>query len=193
MNVTFALFPLMTIALSVLGGVALIIFLLVRPGGNSAPAARAIAMPPDVAANRADQFREKHDHYNEERSKILGMVDDGKISADEAHRLIESLGRETALIACPFCTEEIRVEAVKCKHCGAFLTSGETGPKTRMTKSNDKVLAGVCSGIAEHYDFDPALLRILLVLVALFSAILPVLIAYVITAIILPAPPAEAD
>lgn len=31
---------------------------------------------------------------------------------------------------CPFCREDIRIEAIKCKHCGEFLNvSEETNPK----------------------------------------------------------------
>jgi phage shock protein C len=191
MSLRIAMFPLMMVAFLAFGALVFVVVLLARSGKRTESAPNAPAMPPDVAANRADQYREKHQHYNEERSKILGMVDEGKISADEAQRLLDSLERETALIACPFCNEEIRVEAIKCKHCGAFLTSGQAGPSAKLTKSNNKMLAGVCAGIAEHYGFDAALLRILLVLVSLFSAVLPVLIAYVVTAMILPPPPVE--
>ena len=34
----------------------------------------------------------------------------------------------------------------------------------RLTKSNNKMLAGVCAGIAEYLDIDPTLVRIIYVL-----------------------------
>ena len=30
----------------------------------------------------------------------------------------------------------------------------------RLTKGNDKIIGGVCSGIAEYLDLDPTLIRI---------------------------------
>jgi phage shock protein C len=43
-------------------------------------------------------------------------------------------------------------------------TPGPTGPKFRLRRSRtDKMLGGVCGGLAESLDIDPALLRIGLV------------------------------
>ena len=30
---------------------------------------------------------------------------------------------------CPFCAEDIKLEAIKCKHCGEFLETNETEPE----------------------------------------------------------------
>ena len=30
----------------------------------------------------------------------------------------------------------------------------------RLMRSNDRVIAGVCGGLAEYFDFDPVLVRI---------------------------------
>ena len=40
----------------------------------------------------------------------------------------------------------------------------------KLTRSNDRVLAGVCAGIAEYLDFDITLVRIAYAFLTLFTA-----------------------
>ena len=40
----------------------------------------------------------------------------------------------------------------------------------RLTRSNDRVWAGVCGGIAEYLDFDPVMVRIAYAFLTLFTA-----------------------
>lgn len=53
--------------------------------------------------------------------------------------------------------------------------------------SSNRVLAGVCGGVAEYYRADPRMVRLLAFLVALFTGIFPMLFLYLIAAILLPA------
>lgn len=55
-----------------------------------------------------------------------------------------------------------------------------------LKKSSDKKLSGVLGGIAEYYEVDPTLIRLLFVILALFTAGIPCLIAYIIAAFIMP-------
>ena len=50
----------------------------------------------------------------------------------------------------------------------------------------DKKLCGVCGGIAEYFDLDPTLIRLLWVVMTLFTAAFPGVLAYIICAIIVP-------
>jgi phage shock protein PspC (stress-responsive transcriptional regulator) len=43
-----------------------------------------------------------------------------------------------------------------------------TGKK--LLRSQDRWIAGICGGIAEYFDFDPAIVRIVYLLLTLFSA-----------------------
>ncbi|MCX2745654.1 PspC domain-containing protein [Mangrovivirga sp. M17] len=52
--------------------------------------------------------------------------------------------------------------------------------------SKDKMIAGVIGGLAEYFNMDVSLLRIIYVLVSLFSAAFPGLIVYIILWIIMP-------
>ena len=42
--------------------------------------------------------------------------------------------------------------------------------KKRLTLSDDRKLGGVCGGIAEYFDVDPTLIRIVYAALTLFTA-----------------------
>ena len=50
----------------------------------------------------------------------------------------------------------------------------------------NKKLSGVCGGIAEYFNLDPTIIRILWVVLTLFSAAFPGVLAYIICALIMP-------
>ena len=50
----------------------------------------------------------------------------------------------------------------------------------------DKMILGVCGGIAETYDIDPTLVRLAIVLLCLITAVVPVVVTYIIAAVIMP-------
>ncbi len=54
-------------------------------------------------------------------------------------------------------------------------------------KRNDKMIAGVCSGVADYFDIDPTLVRILWVAITLAGG--AGLLAYIICLIIVPEEP----
>ena len=56
----------------------------------------------------------------------------------------------------------------------------------KVTRSTNKILAGVCGGIAEYFDIDPTLVRILYVALSFFSAAFPGLVLYIIMMLIMP-------
>ena len=58
--------------------------------------------------------------------------------------------------------------------------------KKRLTRSNDRMLAGVLAGIAEYLEMDPTIVRIIYVLLAVFSAGFPGLLLYIILWIVIP-------
>jgi phage shock protein C len=51
---------------------------------------------------------------------------------------------------------------------------------------NNKILAGIIGGVGEYFDVDPALLRVLRLLVAAISGFFPLVAAYLIAILIVP-------
>lgn len=59
-------------------------------------------------------------------------------------------------------------------------------PKKLYKDPNNKVFAGVSSGLAEYADMDVTLMRLLVLAVIIFSGIVPGLIFYIVAAMIMP-------
>ena len=57
---------------------------------------------------------------------------------------------------------------------------------------DDRVLGGVCAGLADRLDLDPALVRIGYAILALVTGIFPLLVLYVIMVVVIPEEPAWA-
>ncbi|MEP1035280.1 PspC domain-containing protein [Ekhidna sp.] len=56
----------------------------------------------------------------------------------------------------------------------------------RLFRSNDRMLGGVCAGIAEYIGWDPTLVRIAYIVLSIVSAAFPGLLVYLILWIIIP-------
>jgi phage shock protein C len=97
---------------------------------------------------------------------------------------------------CPNCQKEIAVGSKFCYNCGAKqpetptpgLSPATGGKKRLMRSSTDKKIAGVCAGLADYFDMDPTIIRVLwLIAVLCFGT---GLLAYIILWIVLPLAPA---
>lgn len=56
----------------------------------------------------------------------------------------------------------------------------------KLYRSSNRVMAGVCGGIAEYFDIDPTLIRVAYVVLSLFSAAFPGVLLYIILMILIP-------
>ena len=59
-------------------------------------------------------------------------------------------------------------------------------PKRLSRSSNQKIIAGVCAGIAEYINWDPVNVRLLYILISIFSAAFPGILVYIILWIAMP-------
>ena len=55
----------------------------------------------------------------------------------------------------------------------------------KLRRTNDKMIAGVCAGLAHYFDLDPTVIRIVYVLLSIFTAFAGVLV-YLILWLIMP-------
>ena len=58
--------------------------------------------------------------------------------------------------------------------------------KKRLTRGTEKKFVGVCWGIGDYLGIDPVLIRLVWVLITVFTGIFPGLIAYILAAWVMP-------
>jgi phage shock protein C len=70
-------------------------------------------------------------------------------------------------------------------------------PAKKLYRSlTQKMVAGVCGGLAEYFDIDVSIIRLIFIAIALASALIPMFIFYIIAWIVIPsqaASPPAAD
>jgi phage shock protein PspC (stress-responsive transcriptional regulator) len=59
--------------------------------------------------------------------------------------------------------------------------------KKRLYRSEkNKIIAGVCGGIGEYFDIDPTLIRLIWIIITVFTAVIPGIVIYLIAMLIMP-------
>jgi phage shock protein C len=102
-------------------------------------------------------------------------------------------------MVCVNCQKEIADGSKFCYNCGVQQggVAGAPAPaapphyapaKRLMRSSTDKKIAGVCAGLAEYFDLDPTIVRVIWLLAVFFAG--TGLLVYLILWIVLPLAPA---
>ncbi len=93
---------------------------------------------------------------------------------------------------CPNCRREIADCSNFCYYCGCrqqYAPAGVMPQKRLMRSSIDCKIAGVCGGLAEYLNVDSTVLRLVWVLVFIFTGFIPGGLAYIIAWIVIPQAP----
>ena len=56
----------------------------------------------------------------------------------------------------------------------------------KLLRSSNRILGGVCGGIAEYFDVDPTVIRVAYALLSFFSAAFPGIVLYIILLVLIP-------
>lgn len=97
---------------------------------------------------------------------------------------------------CPSCQKDIAIGSKFCYSCGAKQPETAASapppppvyPRKRLVRStNDRKIAGICAGIADYFDIDTTLVRVLWLLATLVPG--PNILAYIILWIAVPEGP----
>lgn len=91
---------------------------------------------------------------------------------------------------CAACGVEHAADARFCSQCGRAIVMQAYAPvrPALVRPRQGRVIAGVCTGFAQHYGWDPVLVRVVLCIAVLFGAGTPI-IAYLIAWIVMPNEP----
>lgn len=109
------------------------------------------------------------------------------IDRTDVNKVIETLGSATELNDTATGNSYAKASAT----AGSYQQYEATPPRRLYRNPNDKVIGGVCSGVANYFDIDPVIVRLVFAVLFLTAGI--GLLAYILAWIIIPAAKTPAD
>jgi len=94
---------------------------------------------------------------------------------------------------CNACGKDIAEDGHFCSHCGKAVGIPPTPKKLIRSRAESRIaerkIAGVCAGLAHHFDLDVTLVRIACVFLTLATGVCPGIVTYLLAWIIVPSEP----
>jgi len=92
------------------------------------------------------------------------------------------------MMFCNACGKAIAEDVRFCSYCGNVVGI-PTAPRRLMRSRADKKIAGICAGLAQHFDLDVTVVRILTIFLTLATGGCPGVVTYLIAWMIVPSEP----
>jgi phage shock protein C len=89
---------------------------------------------------------------------------------------------------CNACGKAMAEDGRFCSYCGNVVGLPPT-PKKFIRSRADRKIAGICAGLAQYFDLDVWLVRILCIFITLATGVCPGIVTYLLAWIIVPSEP----
>jgi phage shock protein C len=89
---------------------------------------------------------------------------------------------------CNACGKDIAEDSRFCSYCGNVVGLRPT-PRKLMRSHSERKISGVCAGLAQYFDLDVSLVRILCIFITLATGVCPGVVTYLLAWIIIPQEP----